>query len=186
MSARIKQLIVCLVVLASVGLVLYFAGSTSPVKEGSSAAFWMRACGVDLGGQSDGPLGGFYQPREAWYIYYIQGYHTQFLFRVPRRQAVADFPEVLRRIKLAARDNPDPPNKVKWAAAVFEQNQAPSKLSPEEFLVLLHGERLKANRTKSEAAYRYTLSEDQAFDERWVRARRFWLNIVCESTTSLG
>ncbi len=131
-------------------------------------------------------MGGFYQPRDGWYIYYIQGYHTQFLFRVPRRQAVADFPEVLRKIKVAARDNADPPNRVKWAVAVLEQDQAPSRLSPEEFLVLLHGERLKANRTKSEAAYRYALSEDQAFDERWARAGRFWLNIVCESAYFAG
>jgi hypothetical protein len=178
MIARIKQSVAGLVMLALVVAVLLFAGSMSPVRQGNSAGFWEHACGVNLAGHDKETMGGVYQPRDGWYIYYIQGYHGQFLFRVPRKQAVADFPEIVRRIKVLSSEKDALP-RVRLATAVLEQDRSSSE-DAERFLSLIHAERLRALRNGDRSLYDYAISEDQAFAERWVRARRYWANIVFE------
>ena len=84
MSTWIKRSVVVLVIFAPVVAMLLFAGSSYPVRDGNSAAFWKHACGVHLGGQGHDRMGGVYQPRDGWYIYYVQGLHSQILYRVPR------------------------------------------------------------------------------------------------------
>ncbi len=175
----IKRSFAMLVILAPVAAVLLLAGSSYPVRDGYSAAFWKHACGVDLGGQAKDLMGGVYPPRDGWYIYYVQGLHSQILYRLPRRLAVADFGEVVRTIKARANEK-DPPTKLMLATAVLEQDRPPPELTAEQFLSLLHAERLKSLRNKGKSAYDYAISEDQAFEERWARTRRYWANICFE------
>ncbi len=125
-------------------------------------------------------MDGVYQPRENWYIYYVQGYHGQFLFRVPRAQAVAAFPEVVRRIEMSASQE-DAPRRVRWAAAVLERNPPAADLSPEQFLSLTRDQWLNALRNSRKSIYDSAASEEQAFAERWIRVRRYWMNVVFES-----
>src|SRR5688572_20560576 len=104
-----KRIVTAVAIAIPIIAILLLAKLMAPVKEGSPEGFWNKACGVNLQGKKDQYFGGFYQPRDGWYIYYIQGYHGQFLFRVPRQQAIADFPEVVREIGvMASAEDPAP------------------------------------------------------------------------------
>jgi hypothetical protein len=125
------------------------------------------------------PIAGVRQPRDNWYIYYIQGFHGQRLFRVPHAEAAAAFPEVVRTINLATSEM-DAPIQLHRAAAVLERHPRAADLSPEQFLSLIRDERLDELRKSDISSYEYAVSEEQAFTERWGRVQRYWVNIVFE------
>ncbi|MFN7140678.1 MAG: hypothetical protein ACK4UN_15185, partial [Limisphaerales bacterium] len=162
---------------------LLLADTMSLVQKGSSADFWQNASGIDLREQEHesiaAPFGGFYQPRDGWYIYYSQGFHGKSLYRVPREQAVADFPEVVRKIRALDMDQELPPT-VRWASAVLKRDPSNLELSPEQFLALAADERLKALRDRNYSLYESALSDEQAFTDRWVRFRYYWVTILSE------
>jgi hypothetical protein len=180
MTNRKKYLIESLAIAASVVAVLMLAKEMLPVKEGRTADFWKFACGVDIGGADLQTYGGFYQPRDGWYIYYSQGIFQQFLFRVPRAQAVAAFPEVVRRIRLSANAT-NALSSVGMAAAVLDRNPAVAGPSPEQFLSLLRDERLNSLLNQHSSLYDYAVTDEQEFSKRWTRIRHYWMNVVCES-----
>jgi hypothetical protein len=124
-------------------------------------------------------MGGIYQPRDGWYIYYIQGAHEKFLFRVPRSVAVSDFPEVIKRIEQAAIEL-NAARKQHPVYIVIEQNRSQVEKNPEMFLSLIQDGLIKQGKNKSERRYQYLLSQEIGFAERWIRVQRFWLNIVLE------
>lgn len=66
-----KYLIASLAISAQIVAILMLVKMMAPVKEGKSADFWFSACGVDIGGANKDGLDGFYQPRDDWYIYYL-------------------------------------------------------------------------------------------------------------------
>jgi hypothetical protein len=175
-----RHLIAALAISAPVVAVLLLAKVMLPVKEGNSADFWNDACGVDIGGAEKDTLGGVYQPRDGWYIYYVQGFDQQFLFRVPRDQAVAAFPEVVRKIKISASRTNAPPI-VRRAAAILDRNSSTADLRPDEFLSLINDDRLRALRERDPSLYAYEASDEQAFEARWLKIRHYWMNVVFES-----
>ncbi|HEX7618253.1 MAG TPA: hypothetical protein VF480_06005, partial [Verrucomicrobiae bacterium] len=83
-STRKVKTIVGLALLLPLVAVLGFTKSMYPLHRGTSLGFWKNVCGISLDGKKIEELGGFYPPRNGWCIYYLQGYHGQFLFRVPR------------------------------------------------------------------------------------------------------
>jgi hypothetical protein len=157
-----------------------------PVQRGTSADFWRQACGVDIGTTNPELIGGIYQPHDGWYIYYYQGFHGQYLFRVPHQQAAADFPKVVQELKtLASRS--DHSHLVSQAAAILEPLQPLSDRAPDRFLSLLHEQVLgKLRREEDRSLYQYRVSAEQAFDDRWARIRRYWINIAFECVFFAG
>jgi len=98
-STRKAKIIVGLALLLPLVVVLGFAKLTYPLHEGTSLDFWKDACGISLDGQEIEAVGGFYPPRNGWCIYYLQGYHGQFLFRVPRSEVTQNFPKAIAKLK---------------------------------------------------------------------------------------
>ena len=181
MTVREKLAVCALGILPIVAAVLCTAGQMAPVSEGTSAEFWRHATGVGLAenAKAGGSMGGVYLPRDGWFIYYDQGYDGQFLYRVPRAEAAADYPEVIRRLEAPA--SPDnQPLRPRLARDVIQHNRAAVEHDPEAFLVLLHEAHLRHWREERPESYQYVLSEEVRFTERWACVGRYWLNILFE------
>ena len=150
----------------------------SPVRGGTSAEFWKAVSGIDLQGRGKDWWDGFYQPTNGWFIYYVQGMHGESLFRVPRAEAIKDFPEVVSRIR-ASNNDTNTTAKTRWIATVLQQSP-PAGNDPERFLALVRDEKLRELRNKEERFYEIRLEYEKAFSMRWGRIQRYWLNVVFE------
>jgi len=181
MTNSTKHFIAALVISVPVVAILMLVKMMAPVKEGKASDFWYQACGVDIGSADHDSIGGVYQPHGDWYIYYQLGMDEEFLFRVPRAQAVTAFPEVVRKIKLSALRTNALPMVVGRAAAVLDRYPPVAGLTPERFLSLIHGERLQDLRNKDPSLYDYEVQIEQAFEARWNQIRHYWMNVVFES-----
>jgi hypothetical protein len=179
MTTRVAQIILGATILISIVGVIVCGELIAPVRKGTSAIFWQRACGVKISPPQDDILGGIYQPRDGFYIYYDLGYSGQWLFKVPRAEAAADFPLVVQKIKEMELLTNEPPI-VHWAAFALHEKQSSLGLTPEAFLASIREQNLKRFKNSNNEVYLYILSEEQEFDKRWSKSRRFWLNQVFE------
>jgi hypothetical protein len=182
MTLRLPHAILGLAILASVVGVIVCGKIIAPVGNGNSADFWVSACGVDLrpGAKEKDILDGTCLPRNGYYIYYYQGLDRQLIFKVPREVAVADFPEVIRRVRELSLGKV-----VAWrvqrAAAALAALKATNALTPEQFLYGIHQQMLKyVEENSSEGIYRGVAAEETEFDGQWARAQRYWLNQILE------
>ena len=179
MAARKKLIVMIGVILVQVVAVLVFSVFMKPVREGTPEDFWWCACGVSLDGRERDLFSGIYQPRDGWYIYYEQGIHGQFLYRLPRSKAVAVYPEMLSKLDEAAQQDDAEASlfvvltELNGARAAFEHN-------PDKLLQLIRKAVLEKVRHEDESAYQYFLSEEDDFTERWTRIHRYWLNVALE------
>lgn len=178
MKGRSKWAIAGMVVLVELIAVIALARPMYPVKNGTSAEFWQAACGVHLRGESD-VWAGIYPPRDGWYIYYVQGFHGQFLYRVPRSEAVADYRTVLNKVAEFA-DNADAKGRARWAYAAFAGHHSEVEHDPERFLALIREEMLRSIRVKDEEVYYSMVSGEKEFDNRWAHVQRYWMNMAFE------
>jgi hypothetical protein len=137
-----------------------------------------------LDGKRKDWIGSFYQPTNGWFTYYIQGFHGQFLFRIPRSEAIKDFPQALAVIKAVA-GTTNLILRTPLALSVLEQNPS-AEQDADKFLALLREEKLKEIRKNGEEFYRLSIADEQAFAMRWGRIRRFWLNVVFECVLFSG
>ena len=149
-----------------------------PLHEGTSAGFWDCACKIDLSGKSRNWWGGFYPPRDGWYIYYYQDLHGQSLFRVSHEEAIQDFPRVVALLKQLEVSTNTPPI-TKWAKAALANPAAEN--APEIFLSQIREAHLNQIKHSDEQLYNYVLDEERSFIARWERAQRYWLNILFET-----
>jgi len=179
MVQRNKRSLLVGVILAQVALVLVFSVFMRPVREGTSEDFWWCACRVDLDGRDRDVFAGFYQPRDGWYIYYEQGIHGQFLYRLPRSEVLADYPEVLRRMVDAASHEDASPGLCR-VREQLEKNRDVVEQNPDELLALICNVRLELLKQEDDGGYDYCLSAEEDFAERWRRIQRYWLNVVFE------
>ena len=151
-----------------------------PVHKGTSADLWRFACGVNLDTKTRGVLGGFYLPRNGWFIYYKQGYHGQFIYRVEKSTVMADYPKVLEKLRERSEQKKDAPPAFKRISDILKTHQEEISQDPEKFLQLIKKKRLEELKTKDPDLYDYSINKEQAFDIRWARIKRFWVNIVFE------
>jgi hypothetical protein len=150
----------------------------APIKEGNSSGFWYYACSVKLDGdQQEGTFGGIYQPRDGWFIYYLQGFHGQQLYRVRPPEALADFPVVVEKLRHA------PPNTLPpFIVNGFQEwvRADPTQSDAEALLGKLRDARFDYLRQVHPEGVEYLQSQDNDFTERWQRARRYPLNWIVE------
>jgi hypothetical protein len=176
-STRKAKVIVSLALLLPLVAVLSFAKLMYPLHRGTSLDFWKDACGVSLDGQEIKSWGGFYPPRNGWCIYYLQGYHGQFLFWVPRSEVIQDFPKAVVKLKEPVGTNET--GITKWARDALNNSTAETNF--DQFLSSTREERLNFFKKKDDQLYQYVLNEEKTFEARWNRIQRFWLNIAFES-----
>ena len=169
MSQRLKIVIVLIVVLAIGAWVLVEAPKNAVlIQEGTAAGFWQHACPDQS--TDHGLLGGFYAPREGWWIYYDQYIHGQIIYRVKESLILEDFPRV--RAALAAR----PEDRLRhWDCKALEawRSADPDGKSPECLLAELKKARSDAMRQEQPSLDWSRMEEANAtaFAIRWARER---------------
>jgi hypothetical protein len=178
MGPKIKLFIVFgLIVLMGICLARE-ARLMAPIKEGNSSGFWFYACRVKLDGdQQEGSFGGIYQPQDGWFIYYLQGFHGQRLFRVEPSEALADFPVVVEKLHHAPPDTLPPfveNGFQEWVRADPTQSDAAALLEK------LRDAKFDYMRPVHPEGVEYLQWEQSDFAERWQRARRYPLNWIVE------
>jgi hypothetical protein len=172
----------CVAVATAVAVVgfglLRMAPVMCPVQEGDAGTFWIHVCEIDVGAKKPRrPMGGFYQPRDGWFIYYDQGFHGQFLGRVRADHAIALFPKLVEKLRKA------PPGLLKPDVEQGFQNWQRTGADPNDavgFLTKVREARLDRIGAKNPKSYEYARSEEQYFDERWARIGRYHWNIRFE------
>ena len=179
MAVRKKLIVLIGVILVQVVALLVFSVFMKPIREGTPEDFWWCACGVSLDGRKRDLFSGIYQPRDGWYIYYEQGIHGQFLYRLPRSKAVAVYPEVLHQLDEVAQQD-DAGVGLLQIVSELNRRRTAFEQNPDELLQLIRKTRLEKVRHEDESAYQYLLSEEDDFAERWARTERYWLNVVLE------
>jgi len=166
--------------LPSIG-VLRNARMRAPVKDGTAREFWMFACGVDVAdsGEEQRLFGGIYPPKGEWAIYYIQGWHNQFLFRV-RLSEIAQFtPEVIDRLEARKQKGDLNPVIQRVVESGIKHDAKPP--DARKLLELIWSTKLDMALKADSDRHAYLLESERLFDERWRRAQVYWLTLAFES-----
>ncbi len=145
-----------------------------PVTDIDPATFWFHVTGLDLGLEDPhNARGSFYQPRDDWFISYVQG---QQLYRVQATDAIAFFPKVAERLRNA------PPGVLGQDVENGFRSWASTGAGPDDaagFLAHVREAHLARVKTFSEDLYEELRTEDD-FSERWRRANRYHWNVLFE------
>jgi hypothetical protein len=166
-----------LVLIAELAL-LWWAPEMAPAQAGDPATFWLHACKIDVGAKHPGRAwGGFYQPRDGWLVYYDQGMHGRFLYRVKEENATALFPAVVAKLVQA------PPGALRpdvEAGAREWLKSDPDRADIHLLLKKLREAYLDRLRGVNPRSYEYALAEEEDFAERWERVTRYHWNVIIE------
>jgi hypothetical protein len=162
----------------------YYSRISFPIRPGTSSDFWFGAVGVAPGPVTT-PGWGIYQTDDDWFVYYVQGFHGQFLYRVSKADAKADLPEIVKRLDQAKLDDVSPFR----LEAFREWKRRDPSHSDAELLIHLNAEywlkelqRDAVDQDGNKKDWKTYLEERQeAFDYRYARTNRYWLNILFES-----
>ena len=149
-----------------------------PVRDGDAADFWLHATQLDVGvAKASPPWGGFYLPRDGWFIYYDQGMHGRLLKRVPAADAEALFPRVVDRLRKAPPGvlHPD----VEAGFREWDRSGAPAN-DAAGFLEKLREARLARLQRENPQVYQSVLPQEDEFNDRWRRIGRFHWNLWFE------
>jgi hypothetical protein len=174
---RCKLVVVATALIAVTAMVLVYADETAPIASGTSADFWNHACHVDITGAEVEPGGcRIYPSMQGWYVYYMQGFHGQFLYRVPVRLADADLPAVVGALKANRATIPE------WANAGFAAwlrlpKSEQSGMSLQRSMRQAYLDDWSAEDPRIARSIR----EDEAdFLRRWDEHQRYWLTCLFE------
>jgi len=163
-----------------IGLALYrLTPEMRPIQDGDPKMFWLHACRIDVGVKDVKDYHpGYYLPRDGWFIYYVQGMHEQFIYRVPESDALSVFPLVVEKLRKAPAGalHPDVEQGFKqWVRTTSDANDATG------LLVAIRTSRLQ--RLKQDDPYKIydaVEMEEAEFSQRWHRIQRFQMNVVFE------
>jgi len=184
MSTRMKWMAMAPLTAAITIALWYAAVAEAPVKDGSALVFWKHACHVDVGPARTELWGGVHPLQNGWFIYYAQGFHGQFLYRVPRAEAVAYFPQVLSKLEAAA---PDEVGAYVLAGYRSWRQQGGSPgAPPEDLLSAIRAAYIAQIKEDDEELAAYIAGEERNFTERWRRVQRWWLNVLFEFVYLVG
>jgi hypothetical protein len=157
---------------------LWFAHFLKPVEKGDAAEFWMNATQLDVGIQQYRPsMGGVYQPRDGWCIYYSQGFHGQTLYRVRTEKVATLFPKVVERLEKA------PPGVLNQDVEQGYREWVRTGAGPNDvagFLAKVRDVRLARIQNLDPRRYEYIRTEEDDFDDRWSRIGRYHWNLCFE------
>jgi hypothetical protein len=156
---------------------LKMAPARFPVRNGDPAQFWLAAGKIDVGLQSVEGVGGIYQPRDGWFIYYELGWHGSSLYRVEPADALALFPQVVERLRNAPPGvlHPDVENGFReWHRADPGQANAPL------LFAMIREAKLARLWQQDRQFYEFVRDEENAFGRRWERINRYGWNVALE------
>jgi hypothetical protein len=180
MRTWVKICVVFIVALSpSIGVVRN-ARLHAPVQEGTPTEFWQLACGVNVTGAGEQKvLGGMYPPKGDWAIYYVLGYHDQFLHRVRLSEIAPFMPEVISLLQAEQQQGDLHPVFQRVLESGIDPGNPPADVR--EFLGLLRKCQLDLAQDTDREWHAYLLGSERVFDERWNRAHSYWLTLAFES-----
>lgn len=154
----------------------------APIKRGSSECFWQVACFVQVRPCCDNESGGSTYPRkEGWCIYYVQGFHDQWIYRVPEEEVLDDLPAALAQLQRFPDDSIPARKIARDAYTAWKSNGTEGDPDPRDFLATLEAADDAWRRAKGLECYGYHQDLRRDFDERWARAKRYWLTVAFEA-----
>lgn len=156
--------------------------SHAPVQRGTAEEFWLAALNVQLPGlaaDAKDRLLGIYPPRESWAIYYVVGYHDEYLKRVPFDEAAGLLPEVAEA--LADRDGRS--EMTPWQRATADRwvRRDDDESEARRLLDILRDARLEDYAAEGEGLDAYQFASEAEFVERWERAKSYWVTVLFEA-----
>lgn len=140
----------------------------------------MIACGVDVDGSMKdfNYFGGIYPPQENWAIYYIQGYHDQFLHRVQ----LSELAPYLSKIENEWKDKSKIGDLVPAVAKVAQSwtREGDDEREVRRLLALLRESRLESAKEDDAERLARLLDDEEEFFQRWRRFKRYWATALFE------
>jgi len=176
MKARLPQTVLGLTIVGCAVAVIMLGDFMAPIKKGTSAKFWLAACGVKLNKAQDGIPAGLSRPRDDYYLYDELGFGGS--YKVPWAEADADFPRVVQELKRQAVKTNLPPISQRALSALAEQSEF-NGYRPERFVESLIALRMKGLALTPVQRHYWDLGE-KSMDEGGARAGRLWLNQAFE------
>jgi hypothetical protein len=149
----------------------------NPVRNGDPATFWLHACGIDVGAKHPRISYGFYQPRDGWFIYYVQGFEERMLYKVKDSDAIALFPKVVEKLQKA------PPNALHPDVEKGFQEWRRSGATPNDaagLLAKLRDAQLERLKQEDARLFEYRRAEEHDLTERWQRLQHYPWNVCGE------
>jgi hypothetical protein len=180
MNRRSKILAVVAIEFIVVAFVLRNVNSHAPVQSGTAGEFWMVACGIDVDGSMKefDLFGGAYPPQGDWAVYYIQGYHGQFLYRVHLSELAPHLPTIESELKNEASNREKRPWLVGYSTIWTRQSDDEHEVR--RLLSLMRISYLAYSKVLDEESYALSIDDEQEFLERWHRANRYWATVLFE------
>jgi hypothetical protein len=170
MRKRNKWLVVGGVLLVMTLCLLVAAWAMRPIKRGTAEEFWQTALAHGFSGT--------YPPRDGWFIYYHQGFHGQFLFKVRDSDAASYFPRALQRLESPLELEKTPTDVQAGYKAWLVKD--PTRSDAILFLALARESNLSRFQRESAKIYKHAVAADEEFDVRWRRINRYWLTVLFE------
>ena len=146
----------------------------NPVRNGDAATFWLHACGIDVGAKHPRMYFGFYQPRDGWFIYYVQGFEERMLYKVKDADAIALFPKVVEKLQKA------PPGALNPDVEKGFQEWRGSGAAPDDaagLLAKLRDAQLERLKQENPRLFEYKRAEEDDLTERWQRLQHYPWNV---------
>jgi hypothetical protein len=180
MNTKRKFVVLFLLIALIAVLVLRNVQSHAPVQPGTPADFWNIACGIDVDGSANDQyaFGGIYPPQGPWAIYYIQGYHDQFLHCVPLSDLTGNLAKISLELKRQANSGDIRPWLQNVAATWTPQSNDVQEIR--RLLAQIEQDYLNYKKSDDDKSYALRVDDEHEFQIRWQRANRYWLSIFFE------
>jgi len=146
----------------------------NPVRNGDAATFWLHASGIDVGAKHPRISYSFYQPRDGWFIYYVQGFEERMLYRVKDSDAIALFPKVVDKLQKA------PPGVLNLDVEKGFREWRNSGAAPDDaagLLGKLRNAQLARLQQEDARLFEYRRGEEDELTERWRRLQHYPWNV---------
>jgi hypothetical protein len=153
-----------------------------PVQEGNAAEFWYFASRIDM--DSPEMFGGvFYEAFDDWLLYYHQGFHGQFLYRVSRSDVEALFPKLLDKLERANPQALLPQVREGYHDWVKTR---PARTDAMGLVAKIRAANHARLGKENPELLKYVSANEVDLRDRWQRAQGYKWNIVFESCLFCG
>jgi len=165
LKQHVRQVVFGALVALLNGGLAYCSVVMHPVAKGTAEEFWNMMYFLK------GPryIGGVYPCREGLCIYYLQGFHGEFIHAVPVAEVERLLPEVRRQALSEPRSLSTAEKELLTSDAGVER-LVTARLAAERAETVIGASDVNGPR-----------DESAEFELRWKRIRRYWLNILFEA-----
>ncbi len=189
MSARTRRrvVLVCWIswVLMIAGGIAWLYPRMKPVHEGTPEGLWWLVLQLAEDRGDHSYAGSVYAPRDGWFVYTIQSFHDEHIYRVDDCAVRASFPGVLARLEDAVRTGVCKEHVAAgytaWRDAIDVDHCDPAAL-----VAHVRAAEFADLAARDTQKYGHELWSEQWFEKRWECWERYRLNGVLEFAFLVG